>query len=193
APFSLAWDSSGVTVGAHTLYATAYDPEDNQGSSAVASVTVLDSAPPAVALTAPAAGATLSGVVTLSAGASDNVGVTRVDFFRDNGILLGTDTTAPYSLSWDSTSAAGDRTLYAKAWDQAGNAGTSAPVPVHVPDTVRPVVTITSPANGASVAGPVLVSASATDNVGVARVDFFLDFTTTLASDTSAPWELTWN
>ena len=193
APFSLAWDSSVVTPGAHTLYARAYDPEENQGSSSVASVTVLDSAPPSVAVTAPAAGSTLSGIVTLAADASDNVGVTKVEFFRDSGILLGTDTAAPFSLSWDSTSAAGDRTLYAKAYDQVGNAGTSAPVPVRVRDTVRPVVTITSPANGASVAGAVLVAASVTDNVGVARVDFFLDFTTTLASDTSAPWELTWN
>jgi hypothetical protein len=193
APYDFAWDSSGVAVGAHTLYATAYDPDGNQASSSMASVTVLDSAAPTVAVTAPAAGATLTGVVTLSAEASDNVGVTRVEFFRDGGVLLGSDTTAPYSLSWDSTSAAGDRSLYAKAYDQLGNAGTSAPVPVHVRDTIRPVVTITAPTNGASVAGPILVAASVTDNVGVARVDFFLDFTATLASDTSAPWELTWD
>lgn len=193
APFSLAWDSSIVTPGSHTLYARAYDLEGNQGSSSVASVTVLDSVSPAVSVTAPPAGSTVAGVVTLTADASDNVGVTKVEFFRGAGILLGTDTVEPYSLAWDSTSVPGDHTIYAKASDQAGNVATSAPVPVRVRDIVQPVATITSPANGASVSGPVLVAASATDNVGVTRVDFFLDGTTLLASDTSAPWELTWD
>ena len=192
-PFGLSWDSSVVTPGFYGLWAKAYDQEGNFAISDLVGVTVLDSAPPTVSVTAPAAGSTVSGVATFTAEASDNVGVTRVEFFRDAGILLGTDTTAPYSVTWDSTSAPGDRTFYAKAYDQAGNAGTSAPVPVRVRDTVRPVVTITSPTNGSSVSGPVLVAATVTDNVGVARVDFFLDFTTTLLSDTSAPWELTWD
>jgi subtilisin family serine protease len=194
APFSLAWDSSVVTPGSHTFYARAYDLESNQGSSSVASVTVLDSAPPSVAVTAPAAGSSVSGVATLTADASDNVGVTRVEFFRDADILLGTDATEPFGATWDTaTVTSGGHTLYAKAYDQAGHVTTSPVVSVQVLETVPPTVTITSPANGASVQGSVLVTASASDNVGVARVDFFLDSTTSLGSDTSAPWQATWN
>jgi subtilisin family serine protease len=206
-----AWVSSGAlipepptgscvfaTPGPHTIGVRV---NDSQGSAdeRVYYVMVTDQLPPDVTpptaqITAPASGAGLAGSVAIEVAAADDTGVMRVEVYRDSGVLLGTDTTEPYSVTWDTASTPfGDHTLDARAYDQAGNAVTSAPVPVRVRDTVRPVVTITSPANGASVAGPVLVAASATDNVGVARVDFFLDFTTTLASDTSAPWELTWN
>lgn len=58
--------------------------------------------PPAVTLTAPQAGTTVSGFTTISAQASGNVPLNRVEFFVD-GTLRGTDTTAPYSISWDTT------------------------------------------------------------------------------------------
>jgi leucyl aminopeptidase len=91
-----------------------------------------DTTPPSTSLTAPAAGATLSGAVTLSASASDNVGVTRVDFLVD-GAVVGSDTSAPYSLSWASTSVGnGSHTLGSKAYDAAGNVGTSASVSITV-------------------------------------------------------------
>src|SRR5581483_4244983 len=64
-----------------------------------------DSTPPAVSLTAPAGGATVSGSVALSATASDNVGVVGVQFKLDGANLGAEDTTAPYSISWDTTTA----------------------------------------------------------------------------------------
>jgi subtilisin len=86
-----------------------------------------DTTPPSVSLTAPADGAKVSGTVTLSANASDNTGVKEVRFYV-NGVLVGTDTTSPYSVSWDSTSVPeGDNyTIQAEAYDAAGNKGTSA-------------------------------------------------------------------
>jgi hypothetical protein len=91
-----------------------------------------DTTPPTVSLTAPAAGATLSAAATLSASASDNVGVTKVDFLVD-GVLKNTDTTSPYSFSWDTTTATnGSHSLQAKAYDAAGNTTTSSAVSVTV-------------------------------------------------------------
>ena len=88
---------------------------------------------PSVSLTAPAAGATVSGTVTVSAGASDNSGiVTLVEFFVD-GVLKASDTAAPWAFSWDTLTAAnGSHTLTAKAYDPSNNVGTSASVPVTV-------------------------------------------------------------
>jgi subtilisin family serine protease len=84
-----------------------------------------DNVPPTASLTAPAAGATVSGTVTVSANASDNVGVTRVEFFA-GASLIGTDTTAPYSVSWNTGGVAnGVTTLRADAFDAAGNLGSS--------------------------------------------------------------------
>jgi poly(hydroxyalkanoate) depolymerase family esterase len=62
-----------------------------------------DTTAPAVSLTAPVNGATVSGTITLSANASDNVGVSRVEFSVD-GSVVGTDTASPYSVSWNSAS-----------------------------------------------------------------------------------------
>jgi subtilisin family serine protease len=59
-------------------------------------------------------------------------------------------------------------------------------------DTIPPTTAITSPANGATVSGTVTVNASASDDVAVARVEFFVDGTLR-ATDTSAPYAFSWN
>ena len=90
-----------------------------------------DTAPPTVSLTAPSPGSTVSHVVSLEATASDDVGVTAVEFFRDGGTSLGVDTTAPYQREWNSTTASnGSHVLTAVARDAAGNQRTSTAVPV---------------------------------------------------------------
>ena len=69
-----------------------------------------------------------SGNITLSATASDNIGVTKVEFWVD-GALKGTDTTQPYSMVLDSrTLPNGSHTLVAKAFDAAANSASSTPV-----------------------------------------------------------------
>jgi hypothetical protein len=91
-----------------------------------------DTTAPTTSLTAPVGGATLSGIATVSANASDNVGVTKVDFYAGS-TLIGSDTTSPYSISWDTTTVASSTyTLTSKAYDAAGNVGTSAGVSVTV-------------------------------------------------------------
>ncbi len=91
-----------------------------------------DTVAPTTAITAPVAGATVSGTVTLTASASDNVGVTKVEFFV-NSTRIGTDTAAPYSLAWNSTTVVnGTYTITSKAFDMAGNVTTSAGVTVTV-------------------------------------------------------------
>ena len=70
--------------------------------------------------------------VSVTAGASDNVGVTKVEFYLD-GALRTTDTTSPYSWSWDTTAFANSsHSLVTKAYDAAGNVGTSSTVTVTV-------------------------------------------------------------
>jgi hypothetical protein len=69
-----------------------------------------------------------SGTITLSANASDNVGVTKVEFWVD-GVLKGTSTAAPYSLAMDSRSLPnGSHSLIAKAFDAAANSTSSTAV-----------------------------------------------------------------
>jgi hypothetical protein len=157
-----------------------------------------DTTPPTVSLTAPANGATVSGTaVTVSANASDNVGVTRVQFRLDGANLGSAVTTPPYQVTWNTTQAAnGSHTLSAVAYDAAGNQGTSGNISVTVnnADTTPPTVSLTAPANGATVSGTaVTVSANASDNVGVTRVQFRLDGTNLGSAVTTPPYQVAWD
>lgn len=94
-----------------------------------------DTTPPMAAITSPAGGATVTGAVTISADASDNVALSRVEFFVD-GVFKGSDNAAPYSYSWDTAGVAnGSHTLMARAVDTSNNLGTSASVVVTVSNT----------------------------------------------------------
>ena len=153
-----------------------------------------DTTSPVVSMTTPTAGATLSGVATLAVSASDNMGVTRVEYY-DGASLIGTSYWAPFGGGWNTVGVSnGSHTLTARAYDYAGNSTPSAGVGVTVSnDTTPPTVSITSPAGGARVSGTVTVSASASDNVGVTQVVFY-DGTTQIGSpDTTAPYSVSWN
>lgn len=89
-----------------------------------------DNVAPTVDLASP--GATVSGAVTLTATATDNQGIVAVRFLVD-GALIASDTSAPYSVDWDTTTVTdGSVTLTAEAEDLAGNVGVSADVAVTV-------------------------------------------------------------
>jgi chitodextrinase len=90
-----------------------------------------DHTPPVVSVSSPAAGAVLSGLVTVNVAASDPAGVAGVQLLID-GIAAGTpDTDAPYQLSFDATAyPAGSHTLSARASDNGGNTAAAAPVSV---------------------------------------------------------------
>jgi hypothetical protein len=99
-----------------------------------------DTTAPTVSVSAPTAGATVSGSnVAVSATAADNVGVSGVQL-RVDGVSLGNeDTTAPYGATWDTTTVAnGTHTLTAVARDAAGNSTTSAGVGVTVSNAPLP-------------------------------------------------------
>lgn len=159
-----------------------------------------DTTPPTVSVGLAQTTVPVGGTATVTATASDNVGVTRVEFYMDGNTaadLWATDTTAPYSYSWSPT-LAGTKIMSAKAFDAAGNStvsgnitltvGTTPPV-----DTTLPTVSLTAPANGATAAvGSALnITATASDNVGVTRVEFYRG-TTLLSSDTTSPYAATW-
>jgi hypothetical protein len=126
-----------------------------------------DAVPPTVSFSAPANGATVAGTVTVSASATDNVGVVGVQFTLDGTNLGAAVTAAPYLISWNTTLVAdGAHTLTAVARDAAGNNATSVAVSVTV-------------ANGVTTSGG---SASSTGLVGYWALD---DGTGTTAADSS--------
>jgi len=99
----------------------------------------VDLVSPTVTLTGLGAGSVVSNTVTLSATASDNVGVAGVVFLVDGTSLGAEDTTAPYSLAWDTTGVAnGAHSVAARARDAAGNQTTSGVVSITVGNAALP-------------------------------------------------------
>jgi Bacterial Ig domain/N-acetylmuramoyl-L-alanine amidase len=105
-------------------------------------------APPAVSISSPADGATVSGPVTVTAAPTDDKGITRVDFSLDGAATAfasDTSSTGGWSTAWDSTKVAnGTHRLTATATDTAGQRASST-VTVTVSNTVAPApLTLTS-------------------------------------------------
>lgn len=126
APYGLSW--TPASLGVRSLTARATDSQGATTTSTAVTVTITaapsaDTQAPVVALTAPAdLQANLSGSVTLSATANDNVGVSGVEFQVDGEQVGAIDTSAPYSVSVDTTLyASGQHVLRARARDAAGN------------------------------------------------------------------------
>jgi hypothetical protein len=92
-----------------------------------------DTTPPTTSVTAPANGATVSGTVTVNASASDNVGVTQMQLLIDGTLVASNTNSTALSFSWSTASVAnGSHTIVSKAFDAAGNVGTSATITVTV-------------------------------------------------------------
>ena len=123
-----------------------------------------DTTPPTVSSVQAPAGTTVNRSITLTVTADDNIGVTEVRFFVD-GVLLGSDDTAPYSIEWDTSSESdGEHELTAEAEDAEGNVGESGNVIVNV----RNVVQFAVAASGEEEVPPV-------ESAGTAQADLMIN------------------
>lgn len=182
APYRIDLDTKSRANGAYILTAIARDGAGNTTTSSPISFTVNNPAPPGqdttkpfTSITAPINGATVAGLVTVQASASDNNSVSRVDFVLDGGVVYS-DTTTPYTFTGDSTQVDdGSHTLQAKAYDPAGNVGSSAVVTVTIKNHGSGVDQTAPIPPGNLVGGAVsptqvkLTWVASTDNVGVTQ------------------------
>jgi RHS repeat-associated protein len=141
APWQGTWSTAGLVNGSsHTITARATDDVGQQKTTAVRTVTVDNSAPPSsVTLTSPPSGASLTGTITLNASASDDLGVSRVEFLVDDHVV-GTATTAPYTATWNTldpllTAYDGSHEIKVRAYDTGGQVTTSGVVTVTTTNT----------------------------------------------------------
>jgi hypothetical protein len=125
APYVFSWTASS---GTHTIVATAKDAAGNSATSSISvsqNVVSADVTAPTISITSPASGSTVTGTVSVSVTASDNVSVKSVALSVD-GTVVSTLTAAPYNFSWNSTNVTdGNHSLSAKATDASGNTNTS--------------------------------------------------------------------
>ena len=202
-PFNASYLVSGLAPGAHTL--TARATANTGGGAAVfdspaAAFNVVSAVgvPPTVTLTAPAAGSFLatSTAVTLTASATDADGYIPssagggVTFFAD-GEPVGTDLTAPYSVTWTPT-VAKSYSLVAQAVDDRGNIGQSTSVSVSAVASL-PTVTVSAP-TAATIGTAATLTATASGSTGatVTQVQFLLNGAPLGAPIAAPPFSVVW-
>lgn len=150
------------------LRVAAIDNGNNEaGTTYTISVPASDTTRPSVSITNPPTAMTFTNAqtVVISATASDDVGVARVEFY-DGSKLEGADTSPPFGGDWSFDAADnGVHVWTARAYDAAGNVSTSSPVTLTVSiDITQPAVAISSPANGANLTtSTTIVSGTASD------------------------------
>jgi hypothetical protein len=199
APYTYSWNTTGLGNGTHTLTAAAKDAAGNTTTSTVqvtVNNVVADTQPPALSFATPGNGGAVSGTTTVQIAASDNVGVVLVTLAID-GASAASWSGGPYTYSWNTKLLPnGTHTLSATAKDSAGNTSTATiqvTVSNPVVDATPPTVSIVSPKSGSiASSNSTIVQASVYDNVGVVKVDLYVDGALT-ATSTSAPFSTRWN
>jgi peptidoglycan/xylan/chitin deacetylase (PgdA/CDA1 family) len=177
------WETGSVSEGQHTLTAVATDAADNQATAAPVKVTVVhDTTPPTTTILcngSTACSGWFKAAVTVTLQATDNVAVAKTVYTTDGSepsATNGTVYTGAFSVPQTAT-------VKFRSVDTSGNWEQVESQLVQI-DTTLPVVSLTAPTEGATVIGTTYINATATDNVGVASVRFYLDGTL-LGSKTS--------
>jgi hypothetical protein len=183
-------DTTKFANGTHSLKAVAYSSTGSTRSDVISinvqNIVAPVNTPPTVSLTSPANGATVSGAsLAYAANATDNAGVSKVDFSLDGNSILS-KAAAPYSGALDTTKLAnGSHTLKAVAYDAAG-LSSSAQVALNVQNSTAAASTpppgsgaldvwFKAPTAGKTVSGVLGGTNCYVAGSGVAKVQFFLD------------------
>jgi M6 family metalloprotease-like protein len=192
-PYTAVWNTGTLAASTtHTIVAQAFDGGNNSASSSPVIVAISDVVVPTVTITSPANNARVNGLVPITASASDNIGISKVEFYAD-GTLFQTITAQPYIATWNASSTTfGNHMFFAKAYDTSNNSATSSTITLDAADTIKPIAKITAPLDKAKVKGIIPLTVNATDNDQVAKVDIYVD-NELYYTATSGPYTTTWN
>jgi len=201
-PYEHDWDVTQLVPGNYLLSAIA---NDKVGLSDDDSVVVFvqgecdengDCPPKSVKVVTPVDGSTVCGEVTIEAAATDDVGIAEMEFFVD-GDSLGVDVESPFQKDWDTAdNEKGEHVVKVLARDTAGYEA-FATVVVNVDNSGGacdnlPNVSIDFPDDGAYVDGVVEIVAKASDDIGVLKVQFFID-NALVSEDNTVPYKVEWD
>jgi hypothetical protein len=189
APYTAAWDTTAVADGHYDLRMLVTDNAGNVSTTNLPDKVVDNTAPDTATVGAPTEGQLVTGTIAIAASASDVTSPIASVQFIVRGSLLGTDTTAPYSMNWNTTTGPdGAATIQVIVSDMAGNT-TSSPVRNVTVDNVSPTPSLADP--GEYVSGTISLSASSdpdTTQVDFERRPAGGGSWVTIASDSTLPW-----
>src|ERR1041385_4613362 len=132
-PYAFQWDSRLAANGSHSFSARATDSRGNVSTTTITLnvQNVIDATPPSITISSPTNGSKVSMSLPVYVNASDNTNVVRVELYAD-AVLVATSNSAPFTTKWNTKKVvAGAHNLQCRAYDAAGNAGSSQVVTVY--------------------------------------------------------------
>jgi len=149
---------------------------------------VINDQPPEISITSPKNNDIVAQKVQVKVNVKDDMGLEKVEFYLDQK-LKKTDVHSPFLWIWESyKTSSGFHTIKAKAFDTIGQTDADS---IRVKVDQPPTVAIASPKNGSHVSGSVDITAPASDDFGLKRVDFYVDGEKKSA-DASPPYAYVW-
>lgn len=200
-PYQWAWNTyqTGEDIDV-SLTAKATDNTENSNQTEPIKVTIdnFDNVNPYGTILNPFTGQTVQGNVSIHIDAHDNEGIQSVEIFiNDSSEYMGTE--PPYTYDWNTTILEDDvnYSIYASLTDISGNITAIGPISVLVDnlepiDDVLPMGSITFPPAAATVSDSVTVQVVASDNIGVAFVQIYIDGILSI-QDEESPYEYDWD
>lgn len=154
-----------------------------------------DETPPTIIITEPAANQTVNGTINIKTLASDNIGISRVEFYQ-NYILIHTTLSSPHEYQWNTLmhDDESQHIWFVKAFDTSDNSSQSQPIAVTIDnvDNIPPTGYISYPYAGQSVNSNVEIQLSTNDNIAVTEANFFINGDLVF-TDNNEPFSYNWN
>ena len=206
-PYTFQWNTEEEDDDlVYSIYAVLVDIDNNRTTIPPISVTVnnqlpTDVTPPTGAITSPPAGSTVSGTTMIQVTAADDQLLDYIDFYIDGEINGTTQCNGPNctaSYEWNTIEyIEGEHTIQVILVDGWNNSTILTSINVWVDnideDNIHPDVVIIEPASGQTVNGDVIIEAMATDNIGIDRVEFFINTDLVHTDNTGPDYEFTWS
>ncbi len=191
-PYTLSIDTSSLADGGHTFFAIATNQDGGAAATSVVSVEVSHAKVFTINLTSPTSAATLSGSQALiSASIQSSSPISKVVFYRDNWVEIGTTTSTPYNLVLDTrTLANGNHNFFAVAINSSAESMASGMVAAQIQNLQTLIVNIVSPSNAAVLSGPsAVIAASVQSSNTISKVVFYRDNWIEIATVTLPPYQ----
>ena len=204
-PFSFSWNTtSEIDDSDHLWTAIAFDNYEtsSQSQAIILHVDNEDNISPTGLILYPYAGQHISGLVQIQVSASDNTGISNVNFLI-NGILESTDETDPYTYDWNTNNEEDEieHLIQVNILDINDNQTSLGPIAVYVDndslpanDNIPPIISMLYPLSGQTVGGNVTIETFVSDNHGILEVKFYINnilSATVIDSPYSYNWDTT--
>lgn len=200
-PYSYTWNTlNEIEDAQHVINVNIVDISGNTTTLFPVSVLVNnsidpDNTPPVIIMTEPAANQTVSGIVSIKTFPTDNIGISRVEFYKDYN-LIHTSMLGPYEYEWNTVlhEDESQHVWFVKAFDTSDNSSQSQPIAVTVDniDNIPPYGYISYPYAGQNVNGEIEIQLSVDDNIAVTEAKFYINGDL-VHTDNNEPFYYNWN